>query len=66
MKNNIIGFAVYLMAAILFSPDVAIILLAIKENSDRCGEWNKKDLFLGCIAILIGTIIKYLFTYFIN
>ena len=37
MNNNIIGFAVYFMTAILFSPpDVAIILLALKENSDRC------------------------------
>lgn len=48
MKNNILGFAVYLMAAILFSPSVGIILLAMKENADRChyygGKWNMKDL----------------------
>ena len=63
MKNNILGFAVYLMAAILFPPDVAIVLLAIKENSDRChyynGEWNKKDLLIGCTAIVIGIAFKY-------
>ena len=52
------------MAAILFSPDVSIILLAIKENSDRCryynGEWNKKDLLIGCTAIVIGIAFKYI------
>lgn len=70
MKNNILGFAVYLLAAILFSPDVAIILLAIKENSDRChyynGEWNKNDLLIGCIAIVIGMLVRYFLPYFNN
>ena len=33
MKNNILGFIVYLLSAVLFSPAVAVILLAIKENS---------------------------------
>ena len=64
MKNNIIGFAVYFIAAILFSPEVALILLAIKENSDRChyynGKWNKTDIAIGAISILIGFIIKRL------
>lgn len=63
MKNNIIGFAVYILAAILFSPSVAIILLAMKENSDRChyygGEWNKTDIIIGCSAVAIGMVIRY-------
>ena len=45
MKNNILGFAVYLLAAIVFSPDVAIILLAIKENSDRCHYYKVHPTF---------------------
>lgn len=64
MKNNIIGFIVYLLASVIFSPSVGIILLAMKENADRChyynGSWNKKDLAIGCSAVAIGTIIKTL------
>lgn len=63
MRNNIIGFAVYLLTAILFSPSVGIILLAAKENSDRCcyynGSWNKTDLAIGYSAVAIGMIIRY-------
>lgn len=65
MKNNILGFAVYLMAAILFSPSVALILLAIKENSDRChyygGKWSYTDLGIGASAISIGIILRIIF-----
>lgn len=64
MKNNILGFVVYLLASVIFSPSVGIILLAIKEDSDRChyygGEWNKTDIIIGCSAVAIGTIIKTL------
>ena len=69
MKNNIIGFAVYLFAAIIFSSAVAIILLAMKENSDRChyynGEWNKTDIIIGCSAVALGAAVRcLLFNYF--
>lgn len=69
MKNNIIGFAVYILVAILFSPSVAIILLAMKENIDRChyygGEWNKTDIIIGCSAVALGAAVRYLlFNYF--
>lgn len=64
MKNNIIGFVVYFLTTFLFGESISLILLFIKENSDRChyynGEWNKKDLFLGCIAIIIGIAFKYI------
>lgn len=68
MKNNIIGFAVYFLTAILFSPAVAVILLAIKENSDRChyygGAWNKTDIIIGCSAVALGAAVRYiLFNY---
>lgn len=68
MKNNILGFAVYLLAAILFSPAVTVILLAIKYNSDRChyynGVWNKTDITIGCSAVALGTALHLLFNYF--
>lgn len=69
MRNNIIGFIVYLLAAILFSPGVAVILLAVKENSDRCyyynGNWNRTDLLIGCCAVALGAAVRYLlFNYF--
>lgn len=68
MKNNILGFAVYFLTAILFSPAVAVILLAIKENSDRChyygGTWNKTDIIIGCSAVALGAAVRYiLFNY---
>lgn len=63
MRNDIIGFLVYLLASVVFSPSVGTILLAMKENSDRChyynGEWNKTDLAIGCIAVAIGMAIRY-------
>lgn len=65
MRNNIIGFITYLLATILFSPSVAIILLAMKENSDRChyykGKWNITDIAIGIVAISIGVAIRYFF-----
>lgn len=65
MKNNILGFIVYLMAAIIFAPSIAILFLAIKENSDRChyygGKWSYSDLAIGTFAILIGIILRFIF-----
>lgn len=70
MKNNIIGFMTYFLATILFSPSVGIILLAIKENSDRChyykGKWNMTDIIIGIVAISIGVAIRYFFDLKIN
>lgn len=67
MKNNILGFAVYLLAAILFSPSTSLILLTLKENTDRChyydGKWNKTDLVIGISAITVGIIINEFILY---
>lgn len=67
MKNNILGFAVYLLTAILFSPSISLILLALKENADRChyydGKWNKTDLAIGISAITVGIIINEFILY---
>lgn len=63
MKNNIIGFVVYLLATILLSPSAGVILLAMKENSDRChyygGKWNITDLVIGVSAISAGIAFRY-------
>lgn len=70
MRNNIIGFIVYLLASAVFSPSVGIILIAIKEDSDRChyynGVWNKTDIIIGCSAVALGAAVRYLlFNYLI-
>lgn len=69
MKNNILGFIVYLLAAIIFAPSVAILLLAIKENSDRChyygGKWSYTDLAIGCTAALVGGVVRYLLIHYV-
>ena len=63
MKNNIIGAAVYLSTAFLFGTGLAIVLLAIKENTDRVhyygGKWNKTDLIIGVSAACVGGVIRY-------
>ena len=54
MKNNVLGFIVYFVATVLLSEKVGVLLLAIKENGDRCyyynGKWNKTDLAIGGAA----------------
>lgn len=70
MRNNIIGFIVYLLASTVFSPAVGIILLAIKENSDRChyynGAWNKADIIIGCSAVALGAAVRCLLFNILN
>lgn len=67
MKNDITGFVVYLLATILLSPSAGVILLAMKENSDRChyygGKWNMTDIAIGVAAISIGVAIRYFFDF---
>lgn len=62
MRNNILGAVVYLSTAIVFGGSTALLMLFIKENSDRChyynGKWNKADLLCGCSSILIGFLVK--------
>lgn len=57
---------VYLSTAIVFSSSTALLMLFIKENSDRChyynGKWNKKDLAIGISSIILGSIAKYFIT----
>lgn len=66
MKNNILGAVVYLSTAIVFGGSTALLMLFIKENSDRChyynGKWNKKDLAIGISSIILGSIAKYFIT----
>lgn len=69
MKNNIIGFVVYFLATILLSPSAGVILLAMKENSDRCyyygGKWNITDLAIGMATVSIGVAVRYFFGFHI-
>ena len=70
MKNNIIGFVVYFLTSLVFSPGVGIILLAMKENADRChyynGKWSKTDIIIGCGAVAVGVAAKYLLFNYLN
>nr|DAU06282.1 MAG TPA: hypothetical protein [Caudoviricetes sp.] len=40
MRNNILGAVVYLSTAIVFGGSTALLMLFIKENSDRCHYYN--------------------------
>lgn len=66
MKNNILGSIVYFLTTILLNANTALLMLFIKENSDRChyynGKWNKKDLAIGISSIVLGSIAKYFIT----
>lgn len=70
MKNNILRFVAYLLATIIFSPSAGIILLAMKENSDRChyydGKWNTTDIAIGLAAVSVGVAVRYFFDFKIN
>nr|UWH95437.1 MAG: hypothetical protein [Bacteriophage sp.] len=63
MKNNLLGAVAYLAAAFLFGTGLAIVLLAIKENTGRAhyygGKWNKTDLIIGVSAACAGGVIRY-------
>lgn len=64
-KNDILGMLVYFITATVFGGGVALILLAVHEDNDRChyysGKWSKQDLICGCIAIGLGLLLRYLF-----
>lgn len=63
MRNNILGVVVYLSIAIVFGGSTALLMLFIKENSDRChyynGKWNKADLLCGAVAICAGVVVNH-------
>lgn len=66
MKNNIIGSIFYLLVTLITNYSTSLLMLFIKENSDRChyynGKWNKKDLAIGISSIVLGSIAKYFIT----
>lgn len=63
MRNNILGAVVYLSTAIVFGSSTALLMLFIKENSDRChyynGKWSKIDLLCGVAAICAGMVVNH-------
>lgn len=63
IKNNIFGAVVYFTTALLLNSSTSLLMLFIKENSDRChyynGKWNKKDLILYSVCIIIGALLAH-------
>ena len=62
-KNNIFGAVVYFTTALLLNSSTSLLMLFIKENSDRChyynGKWNIKDLILYSVCIIIGALLVH-------
>lgn len=63
IKNNIFGAVVYFTTALLLNSSTSLLMLFIKENSDRChyynGKWNIKDLILYSVCIIIGALLVH-------
>lgn len=63
MKNNIIGSIFYLLVTLITNYSTSLLMLFIKENSDRChyynGKWNIKDLILYSVCIIIGALLVH-------
>lgn len=63
MKNNIIGSIFYLLVTLITNYSTNLLMLFIKENSDRChyynGKWNIKDLILYSVCIIIGALLVH-------
>lgn len=63
IKNNIFGAVVYFTTALLLNSSTSLLMLFIKENSDRChyynGKWNIKDLILYSVCIIIGALLGH-------
>ena len=61
IKNNIFGAVVYFTTALLLNSSTSLLMLFVKENSDRCcyynGKWNIKDLILYSVCIIIGALL---------
>lgn len=63
IKNNIFGAVVYFTTALLLNSSISLLMLFVKENSDRChyynGKWNIKDLILYSVCIIIGALLVH-------
>lgn len=61
-KRNIIGMAVYFLAAVLFGGGIALIAMIVHEDNDRChyggGKYETGDLVRGCIAVALGVAVR--------
>lgn len=62
-RNDYKGMLVYFLASLLLGCGTGVLLLAIKEDSDRChyygGRWNVGDLLRGCVAIGAGAAVRW-------
>ena len=63
-KCNILGMAVYFFIAVLFGGGYALIAMIVHEDNDRChynsGKFEKGDIIRGCVAVAVGTAVRYL------
>lgn len=63
-KNDWTGMGVYCAASLVFGGGVGVLLLALKENADRChyygGKWSVPDLVRGCAAVAVGMAVRWL------
>ena len=63
IKRNIQGMAVYFCIAVLFGGGISLLALIVHEDNDRChygdGKFEKGDLVRGCVAVAVGTAVRY-------
>ncbi len=62
-RKDWMGMVVYFVISMLFGGGFGLLALIVHEDNDRChyyhGEWNKRDLTRGCIAIAVGMAVRY-------
>lgn len=60
--RGILAAIAYFVAAAAFGGGVALVLLAVHEDNDRChyygGAWDKGDIMRGCAAIAAGMALR--------
>ena len=61
--RNIMGMVVYMCIAMLFGGGFGLLAMIVHEDNDRChyyhGVWNRGDLLRGCLAVAVGTALRY-------
>lgn len=62
-RRDLLGMAAYFAISLLFGGGFGLLALIVHEDNDRChyygGSWSKGDLLRGCIAVAVGTILRF-------
>ena len=62
-RKDWMGMVVYFLISLIFGGGFGLLTLIVHEDNDRChyyhGEWNKGDLTRGCIAVVVGMVVRY-------